>query len=192
MIKFERINRLKLILSKARLFLFKGNFFKLGKKSTILGSFRIKGAKYISIGNKVFIHDGSWIEALAAQPCLFIGNGTYIGRMSHIISLKSITIGDNVLIADKVYISDNSHEYQDINIPIKMQPIKLIREVVIGDNSWIGENVSIIGANIGKHSIVAANSVVTKDIPDYCIGAGVPAKIIKRYDFSKQKWVKYP
>ena len=61
---------------------------------------------------------------------------------------------------------------------------------MIGTGTWLGENVCVIGAKIGKQSIIAANSVVTKDVPDYCIAAGSPAKVIKQFNFDKQAWEK--
>ena len=82
------------------------------------------------------------------------------------------------------------HGYEDITKPIKKQPIIQKKEVIVGDNSWIGENVCIIGAKVGKHCIVGANSVVTRDVPDYSVVVGSPARIIKRYDFEKQEWRK--
>lgn len=88
-----------------------------------------------------------------------------------------------------MYISDNLHGFNDINTPIKDQPLCQLKEVTIGSGSWIGENVCIIGASVGKNSVVGANSVVTHDIPDYCVAVGAPAKIIKRFDSEKQKWV---
>lgn len=63
--------------------------------------------------------------------------------------------------------------------------------VVIGDGSWLGKNVVVIGnVSIGKNCVIAANSVVTKDVPDYSIAAGIPARVIKRYDFDRKEWVK--
>ena len=64
------------------------------------------------------------------------------------------------------------------------------QEVQIGEGSWLGENVCVMGVSIGKHCVVGANSVVTKDFPDYCVIVGAPAKIIKRYCFEQQKWKK--
>ena len=60
---------------------------------------------------------------------------------------------------------------------------------MIGDDSWIGENVCIIGASIGRHCVIGANAVVTKEIPDYCVAVGNPARVIKRYDFEQKDWV---
>lgn len=61
----------------------------------------------------------------------------------------------------------------------------------VGDDTWIGTNVVIAGnIHVGKHCVIGANSVVTKDIPDYSVAAGIPAKVIKRYDFDKGEWIK--
>ena len=68
--------------------------------------------------------------------------------------------------------------------------MKQLNEVLIGEGSWIGENVCIIGAFVGKNSIVGANSVVTNNIPDYCVAVGAPARVIKRYDHKDNQWVK--
>jgi len=62
--------------------------------------------------------------------------------------------------------------------------------VSIGDGSWIGENVCIVGATIGKNCVIGANSVVTKNIPDFCVAVGIPARIIKRYDLNKCAWIR--
>ena len=85
-----------------------------------------------------------------------------------------------MLTANNVYISDNSHDYENTEVPIISQPVKFKKRVQIGSGSWIGENVSIIGANVGKNSVIVANSVVTSDIPDYSVAVGAPAKVIKR------------
>lgn len=95
-----------------------------------------------------------------------------------------ITHGKNVLIADKVYISDNLHEFSDVNVPIIGQGVWQIREVEIGAGSWIGECVSVVGAKIGKNCVIEANSVVTRDSPDYSIAVGAPPRVIKRFNFS--------
>ena len=80
------------------------------------------------------------------------------------------------------------HGYEDICTPIIKQPIVQKGEVEIGEGSWIGEGVCIIGAKIGKNVVIGANAVVTKDIPDYCVAVGLPARIIKRYNLEKQIW----
>jgi acetyltransferase-like isoleucine patch superfamily enzyme len=175
-------------------FYYQSFFAHFGKHSILVNPTNIDFPKRIFIGNKVYIGHNAW---LAANPLtgnsnckLTIGDGTSIGRFSHIYATSKIEIGIKVLMADKVYISDNLHGYSDISLPIIDQSILQIGEVSVGDNSWIGENVCIIGACIGKHSVIGANAVVTKNIPDYCVAVGAPAKIIKRYNFEKNIWQK--
>ena len=99
-------------------------------------------------------------------------------------------IDKNVLVANYVYIADNAHGYEDVSLPVKQQAVVQKNHVHIGENSWIGEHVCIIGANVGKHCVIGANSVVTHDIPDYCVAVGSPARVIKKYDFNTRQWVK--
>ena len=173
--------------------LYLSSFKRFGNKSTLVFPFRINGAKYISIGKKVHVNEGSWMLAhkiLEKDPVIKIGSGSYIGRFVHIVSVNEIDIKDNVAMADKVYISDNAHNYEDINMLMKEQDILDYGPVVIGENTWLGENACIIGASVGKHCVIGVNSVVTQDIPDYSIAVGSPAKVIKKYNFSTQKWEK--
>ena len=180
----------------SRLFrlVYKKAFLNFGNKSNVIFPLNINGMKNINIGNDVYIAYKTWLAALplsGEEHCeLVIGDGTNIGNFNHIYSTKSIIIGRNVLTADKVYISDNLHGYEDIQVPVMKQAIKQIGTVSIGDGSWLGENVCVIGANIGKNCVVGANSVVTKDIPDYCVAVGSPARVVKRYCFDKDKWLK--
>ena len=165
----------------------------LKNRSRIMAPLKLDGVENFSIGKRVLVNRMAW---LAAMPLtgdkveLIINDGTYIGNFAHIYATQSICIGKNVLIADKVYISDNLHGYENIDIPIKDQPVVQNGKVFIDDDSWIGENVCIIGAKIGKHCVIGANAVVTKDIPDYCVAVGNPAKIIKKFDPDTKKWVK--
>lgn len=169
-------------------------FCKIGENVVIPFNIRITGYERIRIGGGTSFDVGSWI---AAQPLtgdntcsLDIGNKCSIGRYAHIFATASIVIEDKVLIAEKVYISDNLHGYEDITKPVIEQPIVQKKPVVIGEGTWLGDNVCVIGASIGKHSIIGANSVVTHDVPDYCVAVGSPAKVIKKYDFSINRWVK--
>jgi acetyltransferase-like isoleucine patch superfamily enzyme len=166
----------------------------LGKYSYIHLPLKIEGSKHIYISEKVRINYKTW---LAAQPLpktdvcsLEIGEGTVIGHFNHIYCTKSIKIGKYVLTADKVYISDNLHGYSDITVPILKQAVIQNREVEIGEGSWLGESVCILGAKIGRNCVIGANSVVTHDIPDYCVAVGAPAKIIKKYNHKKEQWEK--
>lgn len=179
---------------KSRLFnlIYKYSFSSFGSRSYIISPLKIDGIKNIKIGKNVYVSYKTWLAALPLtghESCeLVIGDGTNIGNFNHIFATRSIVIGRNVLTADKVYISDNSHEYEDIYTPIKSQPIKQISDVKIGDGTWLGENVCVIGAKIGMNCVIGANSVVTKDIPDYCVAVGSPAKVIKKYNLKNNSW----
>lgn len=168
------------------------SFLYFGKKSLILCPLQIDGKKNISVGNHVLVGEHSWLAAMPltdnVKPQLIIGNFCAIGHFNHIYATSEIIFENSVLTADKVYISDNLHSYADISKPIMEQPIKQLKKIRIGEGSWIGENACIIGASIGKHCTIGANSVVTKDIPDYCVAVGAPARVIKRYNETTQQW----
>ena len=190
----EFCQNIKLKFQKALFLLFyKSSFSAFGSRSTLSFPFKVNGAKYIHIGKKVHINEQAWLLSQKIDehdPKIEIGDDTYIGRNAHIVSVRDVKIGGSVLIADKVYISDNVHGYQDIEVPIKSQTILFKKSVCIGDQSWLGENVCVIGASVGKHSIIGANSVVISDIPDYSIAVGTPAKVIKQYNHQTNQWVR--
>ncbi len=98
-----------------------------------------------------------------------------------IVSYKSVTIGNNVLFGPDVIIMDSDGHPADRRLPDILEN-KKIAPVVIEDNAWIGfEAIIMKGVTIGHHSVVAANSVVTKSVPPHCVAAGNPAKIIKNF-----------
>lgn len=153
----------------------------------IIAPHKLKGLSSISIGKNTKLLHGAILTAWETKeygpPLISIGENTNIGENSHITAAKSIKIGNNVLTGRYVFISDNSHgqfsaEQLDIN-PLQ-RPLIVKGPVVIEDNVWICERCCILsGVTIGKGSIIAANAVVTHDIPPYSIAAGVPAKVIK-------------
>lgn len=169
-------------------------FSAFGVHSWIQSPLRIDGGKNIYIGNHVSIQYKTWLGALPLTGTetaeLIIEGGSTIGNFNHIYATKRIVIHKNVLTADKVYISDNLHGYEDINVPVLAQPIIQNGEVEIGEGSWLGENVCVLGAKIGKHCVIGANSVVTKDIPNYSVAVGAPAKVIKKYNKTSRQWEK--
>lgn len=106
-------------------------------------------------------------------------------------------IGDNCLLASHIYISDNSHGVysgsENDSCP-DSPPVKreyITSPVVIGKNCWIGESVLILpGVHIGDGCIIGAHSIVKNDIPAACIAVGIPARIVKKYNFTLKKWEK--
>lgn len=130
------------------------------------------------------------------KKTLIIGKNCEMGDYVHIVAHENVVIGDNVLMASKIFISDTNHgEYtgSEQSSPVTLpNDRKLVtRPVSIGNNVWIGENVCILpGVKIGNGCIIGANSVVTKDIPDNCIAAGSPAKVVKKWNEEIICWEK--
>ncbi len=130
------------------------------------------------------------------EKVLRFGSNVQINDFVHIAAAQKVEIGNNVLIASKVFISDICHgSYSEgsqsaPDIPPKARPLSA-KPVIIHDDVWIGELVSVLpGVEVGKGAIIGANSVVTKSVPEYCIVAGNPAKVIKKYDFESKQWIK--
>lgn len=173
----------------------KWQFGQIGWRTHIEKPLRIDNRGNIYLENGVSIGAYCWLAAKpktspSGQARLVIREGCSVGDFAHIYATKEIFIDKNVLAANFVYISDNIHGYEDIYTPIIHQPIVQKQTVHIGEGSWIGEHVCIIGASIGKHCVIGANSVVTHDIPDYCIAVGSPAKVIKKYNLGTHQWEK--
>lgn len=145
-------------------------FRQLHVKASIKPSVRVEGKKYMTILKHASVRRLGWLLALKIDendPDLTIEEGVEIGDFCHITCVRSVRICKDVIIANGVYISDNIHTYNDVNIAIKYQPVQFKSEVVIGEGSWIGEHVCIIGAKIGRNCVIGANVVLTKDVPDY-------------------------
>lgn len=163
-------------------------FHKRGSHSLIRRRVRLDVMPFnkFELGENSTIEDFSTINNGVGD--VLIGKRTRIGLGSVVIG--PVKIGDDVLLAQNIIVSGLNHGYEDINIPISKQPVTT-RQIVLEDECWIGSNSVIVsGARIGKHSIVAAGSVVNRDVPDYSIVAGNPATVKKKYDFEKKEWVK--
>ncbi len=154
-----------------------------------------KGGDCISIGDNTYFSNDLYMTVWKSFtptiekkqsfcPELRIGSNCNFGAYNHITCINKICIGNGVLTGKWVTITDNNHGCFDIE---ELQKKPMEREltskgaVVIKDNVWIGDKVTILGGiTIGKGAIVAANSVVTKDIPDYSMVAGIPARVIRK------------
>ena len=125
----------------------------------------------------------AWRRARRCRPTRWcrIGSRCLIGRGSHIVGHWEIVIGDDIQTGPYVYITDQNHTYDDPVEPIGRQwPTEAA--VRIGSGSWLGANAVILpGAQIGEHVVVAAGAVVRGDVPDRCVVAGVPARIVRRW-----------
>ncbi len=120
-------------------------------------------------------------QDLGPVPVLRIGDRCVIGRGSHIIAHHSLVIGDDVFTGPYVYITDQNHGYADPDLPIGRH-MPLNAAVRIGSGSWLGAGAVVLpGACIGRNVVVAAGSVVRGSVPDRCVVAGVPARIVRQY-----------
>ena len=157
----------------------------------------IRGRKGIDFGYNLTTGYGCRLESFINNTgkALIFGNNVQINDYVHINAVKQVKIGDNVLIASKVFITDLEHgSYsgdENDSFPetiVKDRPLSS-KPVNIKDNVWIGELVSILpGVTIGENSIIGANSVVTKNIPANCIAVGNPAKVIKQFNITTNRW----
>jgi acetyltransferase-like isoleucine patch superfamily enzyme len=121
-------------------------------------------------------------QRMVSDPVISVGDRCLIGKGSGIVGHLEITIGNDVWTGHHVYITDQNHGYTDLTVPISRQ-VMPERPVSIGDGSWLGHGAVVLpGAAIGKHVVIGANSVVTGEIPDNCVAAGVPARVIRRLD----------
>mgnify|MGYP000691373931 CR=1 FL=1 len=155
----------------------------LGKPLLMMGVKNIKLAKRVRIfpNARFEVHEGGEID---------IRENVSIGQGFHITSQGKLTINSGTVISGNVVVTNIDHEYQDITKPVLLQP-HLVSETIIGENCFIGFGAVIqAGTKLGKHCVVGANAVVRGVFPDYCVIAGVPAKIIKQYDVEKQIWLK--
>ena len=159
-----------------------------GKNATIQSMTRMDILPFnrFYLGNNSTIEDFCTVNNGVGK--IYIGDDTRIGIGSVLIG--PVYVGNHVRLAQNVVISALNHNYQDVEIPISKQGVNT-SEVYIGDETWIGANAVILpGVFIGKHCVVAAGSVVTKNIPSYSVVAGNPAKVIKVFNQESNKWVK--
>lgn len=157
---------------------------------------RIVNPQYIDMGGQVFIDDDVELcvnkTMLGVTPKLLIGNRVHFGKMNRIGCDNKIVIEDDVLFAPHVHISDRNHGFEDIHTPISRQKVTSKGPVVIGAETWLGFGCQVMsGVKIGRHCVIAAGAVVVKDVPDYCVVGGNPAKILKKYNQITNKWEKY-
>jgi acetyltransferase-like isoleucine patch superfamily enzyme len=135
------------------------------------------------VGRQVVLSAG-WGPNHVGLPdrVLSIGDRCVIGRNSTIVAHRSIEIGDDVWTGHQVFITDGNHTFDDLETPIHTQLIEE-RPIRIGAHSWIGHGVVILpGVTIGRHSVVGAGSVVTRDVPDFCVAVGAPARVVHRME----------
>ena len=168
------------------------HYGKKGRRSHIIKPMRIIGKRRIFLGDGVGILNGARIETIkqwqgdSCNGMLSIGDRTSIEQNCHIIASKEVTIGHDCVFSAFVYISDCSHQY----VPEQsIMASPLVRQKVkIGNHVFIGIGACIMpGVTIGDNVVIGAKAVVTKDVPEGCMVAGIPAKIIKKWN--GKEWI---
>jgi len=159
----------------------------------------VRGKRWMQIGRGLTTGPGLRLDAFPrssnSQVILRIGHDVQVNDYVHIAAIESVTIGDRVLIASKVFISDHNHgnfkgegPHESPLIPPRDRLLSFA-PVTIGDDVWIGESVAVLpGVSIGRGAVIGAMSVVTCNVPEYCIAVGSPARVVKRYNFEASAW----
>jgi len=159
---------------------------KKGKGSIIRWRTRIDVFPFnkFELGNYSLIEDSSTINNGVGD--VFIGNKSIIGLGCTVIG--PVEIGNNVMLAQNIVISGLNHGYELVDIPPSEQKT-VTKKIVVMDDVWIGANCVITaGVTIGKHAVIGAGSIVTKDVPPFSVSVGNPAKVVKLYNFEINKW----
>ncbi|MFG6535318.1 DapH/DapD/GlmU-related protein [Sulfitobacter sp. 1A16787] len=157
----------------------------------------IRGHRHIKWGAGFTTGVGLRLDAFPEKDSIVlrIGKGVQVNDYVHIAAIQEVSIGDHTLIASKVFIADHHHgeyRFEDRASAPDIRPVDrplCARPVHIGQRVWIGENVCILpGVSIGDGAVIGAGSVVTRDIQSNCIVAGNPAKVLRRYSFTTERW----
>jgi acetyltransferase-like isoleucine patch superfamily enzyme len=172
-------------------------FGSYGKDVYIEPGVVINRPRYVHIGDHVTIKRNTAInvhpeDRESKEGVLFIGKGTHITQGVIISAFHRIIIEENVGIAPYVCIIDNSRKAGDISRSLSQQNIET-GPVHIGAESWLAYNVCVLpNVKIGKHCLIGALSIVNTDIPSYSLAVGCPARVVRRFDFNRMEWVRYP
>lgn len=153
-------------------------------------------APRISLGNSVSIGEHAWLNVATddptGEPTIVIDDNCIVAFGSILSAKNQIHLERDVNVAQQVLIMDHNHAYEDIEVPIIQQGITKGGTIRIGEGSWIGHGAAIVCSRgeltIGRHCVIAANSVVTRSIPDYSVVFGMPATIIRQYDPETHAW----
>ncbi len=154
-----------------------GRIYWASKFTWLCSGVRVDNPCKVKLGRSVFLDKGVIMEARIGH--IYLGNRVYIGCYSVIIGNGGVVIGSNVLMGAHCIITSSNHNVERRDRIIWEQGMSR-KKVTIGDDVWLGANVKVMpGVSIGNGAVVGSGSVVTKDIPNYGIAIGVPAKIVR-------------
>lgn len=159
--------------------------------------FELRGKEYIDLGRALTTGVGCRFEAWSESKIkrIIFGSNVQLNDYVHISAMENVYIGDNTLMASNIYISDNQHGNYilgggDSPLIPPTQRNAIIKPVKIGRNCWLGESVIVMpGVTIGEGCIIGAHSIVNRDIPNYSMAVGSPAKVIKQFSHEKKCWI---
>lgn len=169
----------------------RGAFASFGSHSVLAHPVRLGGVERIRIGSGVYIGAASWLQVVDPEPgsgpqpdvVIDIGDDVRMSGMCVISGATSIVIEDGALLARNVYVADHGHAFAADDVAIHEQGIGSVAGVRVGAGAWLGQNVVLLpGADIGRGSIVGANSVVRGAVPDRSIAVGAPARVVRSLD----------
>lgn len=171
-------------------------FAGFGSGSIMFKPLLLSNTRFMHVGRNVDIGPGVRMEAILAHenriPELRIGDNVNIEQNVHLICHSRLIIGNDVSITGHCAIVDVTHPYANVHEPLKIGKRILDEDsfVEIGDGSFLGFG-SIIMPNvrIGKYCVIGAHSIVTKNVPDYSVVAGAPAKVLSHYDLATERWL---
>lgn len=157
--------------------------FSIGKNYSFVSPQRISLGNHFNAENNLRLQ--AWIEykGQVFSPDITIGNHVSMMENCQVSCCSKVSIGDGVLFGANVFVTDNFHGNNSLDqlcMPPINRPLDVRGEVIIGNNVWVGRNVCIMpGVHIGDGAVIGANSVVTHDVPAYCVAVGAPARVVK-------------
>ena len=165
-----------------REFMKRGAFVRWPVQGNVLEAFR-EGR--LEVGEGTLLEPNVWITC-PGEARIRIGAGSFLNIGVMVAAHELVEIGDHCMFANGCFVSDGTHRFDDPDKPVTWQGFTTKGPTRIGDNVWCGANVVVTsGVTIGERSVIAANSVVTRDVPPFSIAAGAPAKVLKQVDYDK-------
>ncbi len=174
-------------------------FAAIGKKVSVhyTCDVRRRISGYIKLGSFILLERNVRLDVVldpaGVEPVISIEDGCTLAQRVTLLAINRIHVGKNTIFGPSVLVTDHDHAFEDIHVAIKFQGANQGGTVRIEEGCWIGFGVAIVGSRgdlvIGKNSVVAANSFITRSVPPFSVVAGNPARVIKQYDPSQEKWV---
>ena len=181
------------VLRRASTFMLRSRFHSFGRESYVEWPAWIRGGESIAVGNSVKIWQSSRLNVVnpsKGRVVIELSDGVVIHPSVRISGVKSIRIGIGAGISSNCFITDHDHYVANFSMSAVDNAQVIAAPISIGDHAWLGEKVCVLkGVSIGKHSVVGAGSVVTRDVPDYSIAVGCPARVVKTWDHATSQWI---